>query len=115
MRFIPVIIVSLLFLLPLTVSAAVFLIEPSAATLHPGALVSVTIALDTENESINAVEGTLLVPPTFEITDVRDGNSIVSFWLERPRPDSLRFSGVIPGGYHGPHGELFTLSLRAKG
>jgi hypothetical protein len=56
-----------------------------------------------------------------ELVDVNDGSSIINLWLEKPTPPSraeelpynsstiVRFSGIIPGGFQGSSGKLFSL------
>ncbi len=76
----------------------------------------VGVFLNTKGETINAVEGVIIFPQKrLELVDVRDGNSLINFWLEKPRLDyvsrngSVSFSGIIPGGYSGNRGILFSL------
>ena len=44
------------------------------------------------------------------VTDSSDGNSIISYWVERPTYDPLKntleFSGIVPGGFYGKGGRL---------
>lgn len=78
------------------------------------------VRLDAGRESLNAVEGTLTFPSELlELKELRDGNSIVNFWLERPAADeknlgSVRFSGVVPGGFGGDDGLLFRAAFSAR-
>lgn len=75
-----------------------------------GASVAITASLDTKGESINALEGTLVYPKELKLREIRDGNSIINFWLERPHDENgIRFAGITPGGYRGPAREVFTL------
>lgn len=58
--------------------------------------------LNTEDEYINAIEGKIIFPEKlFEVKEIRDGNSIINFWVERPKAKNgeILFSGIIPGGY----------------
>jgi hypothetical protein len=69
--------------------------------------------LNTEGVSINAVEGEVVLPATVELRGVQTGSSVVSVWLEQPKGACeaecrIRFSGIIPGGYSGPDGYLFS-------
>lgn len=81
------------------------------------------VRLDAGRESLNAVEGMLTFPSDLlELQEIRDGNSIINFWLERPAADeknsgSVRFSGVVPGGFGGDDGLLFrvTFAVRTEG
>ena len=65
----------------------------------------VEVMLDTEGQSINAIEGKILFPLNLlELREIKDGDSIVNFWLERPSvkmENLVIFSGVIPGGFEG--------------
>lgn len=82
----------------------------------------VDLILDTENESINAVEGKIVFSPELlELKEIRDGNSIINFWVERPlRVVSCSyscefvFSGITPGGYLGNQGLIFSAIFQAK-
>lgn len=69
------------------------------------------------NETINAIEGTLSFSSMVEIIEVRDGNSSLNFWIEKPHltsMDTLEFSGITPGGFAGVNNHLFSLVMRAK-
>lgn len=65
----------------------------------------ININIDTGNEYINAVEGKLLYPSDIlEIKEIRDGNSSINFWLEKPSIETkgvVSFSGITPGGFLG--------------
>jgi len=83
----------------------------------------VNLMLDTQGEEINALEGKVIFPEDLlELKEIRDGNSIISFWLDRPRINTdintnkheIVFSGITPGGYRGEAGLLFSLILQAK-
>ena len=77
----------------------------------------IDVLLNTENEKINAVEGKIVFPQELlELQTIKDGNSIINFWIERPRVESdnpIVFSGITPGGYKGRDGLLFSLAFRA--
>jgi hypothetical protein len=77
-----------------------------------------SIFLNTEGESINAVEGRIVFPEELlEVKDIRDGNSIINFWIERPKVEQagiVGLSGIIPGGYQETKGFLFSVAFRAK-
>lgn len=91
----------------------------------------VEVRLDSPDEAVNAVDGWLeLGSAVAAAVDVSDGSSIVSLWVERPAPppegtgggirnagSAVRFSGIVPGGFQGVGGKLFsvTLSPRASG
>ena len=76
----------------------------------------VDLFLDTANEEINAVEGKIVFPTDLlELKDVRDGNSIINFWIERPRAKNgeVPFSGIIPGGYMDKKGPIFSIIFQS--
>jgi len=84
----------------------------------------VDLILDTENEEVNALEGKIIFPQdVLELKEIRDGNSIVNFWVDPVRncvsngvekPDEICFSGITPGGYMGKEGLIFQAVFYAK-
>lgn len=78
----------------------------------------VNVFLNTEEESINAVEGGLLFPTDLlEMREIRDGNSVINFWIEKPhtlQSGIIAFSGITPGGLSGAKEILFSVIFRAK-
>jgi hypothetical protein len=74
----------------------------------------VDLILDTQGEEINAIEGKIAFPENLlEIKEIRDGNSIINFWIERPSISQMVFSGIIPGGYLG-EGFIFSAIFQTK-
>lgn len=92
--------------------------ETQSTAWRVGDQVEVAVFLNTEQESINALEGHIRFPANLvDIQGIRDGNSIVTFWITRPKvraPGDIVFSGGTPGGYTGKHGPLFSIILRSK-
>ncbi len=80
-----------------------------------GSTFEVGVFLDSEGESIAGAESTIYLPPNLELVDIRDGNSVVNLWLERPSwtEQGIRFSGITPSGFKGDHGELMILVVKA--
>ena len=87
----------------------------------------VDLMLDTEGEIINAIEGEVVFSKELlEIKEIRDGDSIINLWVERPsiRPTGrVIFSGIIPTGFAGvlsPYyegyrpGKIFSLIFISK-
>ncbi|MBI4155614.1 MAG: hypothetical protein HY507_00060 [Candidatus Zambryskibacteria bacterium] len=82
------------------------------------------IFLNTEGQSVNAIEGEIIFPSDLlEVRKIRDGNSSVNFWIDPvrncvsngvERPDSICFSGITPGGLSGSKELLFSVLFRAK-
>ncbi len=82
-----------------------------------GAAVDVGVFLGSDGESVNAVEGNIRYPANLlKLTDIRPAGSVVNFWVEQPRladPGDVRFAGIIPGGFSGDRGALFSLTFEA--
>jgi hypothetical protein len=49
-----------------------------------------------------------------ELKDISDGNSVVSFWVQKPTLEKPVFAGIIPGGYSLRGRKLLTLEFLAK-
>ncbi len=77
----------------------------------------VVFYLDAEGEDINALEGVIsFSTDSLELIDLSDAGSLFSFWVESPAlSDSgkINFSGIVPGGYSGKQGSLFTAYFKA--
>lgn len=104
----------LIVIAPNIVSGASFEFMPKSLGIPQPDPFTVTILLDTESESINAVDGILTIPKEFgDVVTVTDSGSVVTFWVTRPEWDlnarAIKFSGTIPGGYLGKSGILFSL------
>lgn len=107
-----------LWLIPTAVFSANIFFESSKQAFALGQEFSVQIFLNTEKDSINAVEGEAVFPvKLLEVVEIQDGNSAINFWIEKPHsvsPGKVKFSGIIPGGGTGPQSFLFTVIFRAK-
>lgn len=98
------------------VHAAEFRVVTDIETLNSGASFEARVVIDTDKKSINAFEGVVTFPrELLTPLEVREGGSMVNFWVERPRVATngpLRFSGITPGGFTG-QGRLFSIVFRA--
>ncbi len=79
----------------------------------------IDVFINSENEQINTIAGTLNIDPSLvNVDSVMIGNSIVPFWVEQPAltssSDTIVFSGVIPGGITTEKGYLFSVVMTAK-
>lgn len=88
--------------LPFFVSAASFTVAlslPDENGLREGALIFST------DVAVNAIEGKVIVPFETKIIDITEAESVVEFWVEKPKWNeedrSIFFSGIIPGGFLG--------------
>lgn len=103
-------------LLPNTVFGVTMSFEPPNVVSNQAEAFTTTLVLTADNESINAVEGTLIISKEFgsDIT-VSDSGSLVTYWVTRPAYDpathTVKFSGTIPGGFEGQAGILFSVIL----
>jgi hypothetical protein len=115
-------------LIPVFVAIPVLAAEISFDTkvqeINVGQQFQVNVILNTEGEELNAVEGNVIFPNDLAtLKEIRDGNSIISFWIERPHErqetrnkeqGEIMFSGIIPGGYKETNGFLFSALFTAK-
>lgn len=106
------------FLFSGNIKAAQFSIISDAVDIRPGDAVVVTVLLDTQGKNINAMDGKILFPgDILEIKEIRDGNSVVNLWVEKPHlagQGEIYFSGIVSGGYSGGSGKLFSVEFRAR-
>jgi len=99
-------------------SAAVLYSEPRQIDVTQNQTFEVSYFLDTQEDDINAIEGTLIFPTDLlELKEIRDGNSIINFWVERPTVSQtpITFAGIIPGGYRFPKGLVLSFVFASKG
>jgi len=112
------IIVGLLIFMALPVFGAEIFFDSKTPTITSGAQFQVDLLLNTENKSINAVEGKVIFPSEIlELKEIKSGNSIINFWVNKPKikqNGQVIFSGITPGGYKGKSGLLFSLIFLAK-
>ncbi len=105
-------------LIPGFAGAVVFSLNAERVEFVQGERFEVPLFLDTEQESINAFEGIVSFPEdALEALEVRSSNSLTSLWLEEPSlvsPGAISFSGIVPGGYAGHDGYLFSVVFLAK-
>lgn len=108
----------LLTLVPHTSHAAVVAVVAPKDTYSVGDEFLVDTYINTEGESINAVEGTVVFPSTLmALKEIRTGNSIVTFWVDAPTMNggnTIHFSGITPGGYSSPKGVVLSFVFQAK-
>lgn len=99
--------------------------DVSKKNIQTGDLFEVTFMLDTEGESINAIEGSTSFSRHLVLKQIRSGDSLVGLWVDQPVADGdhVNFSGIIPGGYVGDlgaswtgtrPGKVFTLIFEAR-
>lgn len=104
-------------LLPLHAHAADMYIEAPTTTVRTGDEVIVTVRAESV-VPMNALEGVVhFSPAVVRIRDIRDGNSLINFWVERPQistEGSIHFSGITPGGVVAKSNtQVFTIVFEA--
>ncbi len=112
-------ILGMLALFPGIAFAADISIISKESVVGIGEFVHVQVSISSEQEAINAVEGSIVFPADLlELSRIEDGNSTILFWLERPKErikGELYFSGIIPGGYQKSDGNVFQLVFKVRG
>jgi len=99
------------------VFASEFSFDMADKNISTGEKFKVDLNINTEKESINALEGKIIFPADLlELSEIREGNSIVNFWVEKPvyKDGGVSFSGITPGGYILDKGLIFSLVFTAK-
>ena len=106
-----------LFSAPLVFSAEISF-DTKTQDIKVNQLFEVGVFINTDEESINAIEGKITFPrDLLEVKKVNDGNSIINFWIEKPKsaPEGpLAFSGIVPGGYNDSQGLILSITFLAK-
>lgn len=115
---------SLGLILPQMVFAAQMFFDAKATQVQIGEKFEVNLFVNSEQESVNAFEGRIMFPRDIsDLKEIRDGNSIVNFWIDPVRnavsngvekPDAIYFSGITPGGFNGEKGLIFSAIFEAK-
>lgn len=112
----------LLLLLPSGVNAASLHVDAVQESLRVGDTALVTVSLYTEGDIVNAIDGTILIPDSLVVTDIRYSGSVVSLWIQNPEEREvgrISFGAVLPGGYQNgveeetQEGNVFTFVVEA--
>lgn len=66
--------------------------------------------LDSGRVKVNALEGALVLPKGFDVSQIQIGGSSILMWIEEPNLEGeiITFSGIIPGGLSGEQ-NIFSL------
>ncbi len=93
-----------LLLLPFCSQAAVLRTAFDENLLKSSGKAIASIYLDSPGENINALSAEIvLISGQARFSEIRDGDSIISAWIERPeiKDTKIVFAGIIPGGFSG--------------
>lgn len=110
----------LLFCLPKFALAATIYFSPAAGSFKTGDLINVSVKVNTQEQAINNVDGTIYFPTdTLEVMSVSKSGSIFSLWVEEPafsnNAGSISFNGGVPTpGFTGSAGKVIGIVFRAK-
>lgn len=75
----------------------------------------VDVYLNTEFQNINAIEGTIVFDKNLILKETIDSDSFINFWIEKDiSGESFQFAGIVPGGFRGTGGKLFTLVFETQ-
>jgi hypothetical protein len=89
---------------------------PASGNFTVGDNIQVRVAVDTGNQAINAVEGTITFSNTLECVNTSKTGTILNLWIQEPNclGNQITFSGGIPNpGFTGV-GRLFIINFKAK-
>ncbi len=107
------------FYFPAVGQAAKLSLDPALGNFSIGSTFDVSILLDTEGESVNAMEVDLSFPPDMlQIVSPSTGQSIIGIWTATPKFDnvngSLKLQGGIPGGITAKNALVSKITFRVK-
>lgn len=108
-----------LFLFVSPSSAAVLSVSPSTGSFVVGSTFTVSVLLNSENQSVNTVSVNLLFPSDrLQLVSPSTGNSIISLWTALPYVDNqegkISMQGGIPNGIQVSNGLVTSLVFRVK-
>lgn len=107
----------LLSLLPASVFAAQVTVLPEQKSVIENAEFQTDITINTGNDLINTFSGVLSFPEKIvEVKEVRTAGSIINYWVEEPKvvDHEIHFAGIVPGGFTGSKGLLFSVIFTAE-
>lgn len=96
-------------------------VSPSSGTYNAGSKINISVKVNTEGQSINAVDGTIgFNPSNLEVISVSKNNSILNLWVQDPTysnvAGNINFGGVVLNpGYSGSNGNIITIAFKVKG
>ncbi len=111
--------VSPIILLP-TAEAATLTLVPGSGGFTAGQTFSVRVAVDSSDQAMNAVSGTVSFPVSLlEVVSISKTGSIVNLWVQEPsfsnEAGTVSFEGVVLNpGYAGANGTVITVVFRTK-
>lgn len=110
---------SVILAIPQQVQGATLSVSPSSGTFTVGSTFDVSIFLDTEKESINAIGLSMgFSPDKLQVVSPSVGKSIIEVWTASPKFNNqtgrIDLQGGIPGGINVKNGLVTTVTFRIK-
>lgn len=105
--------------LPSQARAASFSLSPSSGSFEVGSTFDVSVLVNTEGQTINALEAVLAFPADkIQLVSPSTGQSVVSLWVSPPQFDNrtgrIELRGGIPGGLNAQRGQVITFTFRVN-
>jgi Cohesin domain len=100
------------------VSAATLKVDSEFSALHVGDVFTVDLSVDTERETLNAIEASVVFPTELlEYIASDDSESVISLFVAKPTyaDNQVSFSGITPGGFSDSGARLLTLTFKVIG
>ena len=99
--------------------ATTLTIGPAGGTFSVGSTFDVSIFVNTQGKTINALEINLQFPPDkLQVASSLAGQSIISVWTSQPRFNNqngtILIAGGIPGGINMSNGLITTITFRVR-
>jgi hypothetical protein len=103
-------------ILTMPVYGAVLKIESDFSTVHVGDLLTVKVSIDTQKQTLNAIETDLVFPSDLlDFVSSEVGEGVVTVWLRTPQEVTdgrVSFSGITPGGFMQDDAQVVTLTFK---
>lgn len=100
-----------------TAWAATMKIESDFSVLHVDDMFTITVVVDTLQQSLNAVESTISFPADLlEFVSADDSTSVIPLWIVAPEhhDNLIHFAGIAPGGFIQNNASLLTITFKVK-
>ena len=107
--------------LPCSVFASTVYVTTDHSDFFTGDTIMLNVRVDSENKSINAIEGNVLLNYSTEsvsLIDINTSGSKFSLWPSKPLPSvdntSISFAGGSPGGFNSKEAIVFNIVLKLQ-
>jgi len=104
---------------PSQASASSLSLTPSAGTFSVGSTFDVSIILDSQNNSVNTLDISLIFPPDkLQLVSPKTSQSVISIWTSQPRfnnqAGTIELQGGIPRGITSSNAHIATFTFRVR-